>query len=476
LLAVNPQFSPALNNLAWLYSENLGQLEKAYAMASRARELLPYDPSTADTLGWILCKMGQYPRASSLLQESADKMPDQPEIQYHLGMVRYMTGEEQPARAAFQRALQLSKDFPGNEDARRRLAVLSIDEQATGTEGRAALEKRVAEQPDDPVALARLAVLYDRDGNADKAAGAYQAVLKVNPKNVRVLVNLAKLYAVRLQDTQKAIELAKTVYKLAADDPEVTHTLGRLAYQTGDYKWAFSLLQTAVNKQPTNPEVLFDFAEAAYSLGQVADAQAAMQIALQAASPFSRTNNAKRFLDMLALSENPSQALAANAQVGQILNSEPEYVPALMVMAAISEQKSDVSAAKQIYEKVLSRYADFSPAQKRLAILLAGNKEDDQKTYALAMKARQVFPGDPDLAKVLGIVAFRQGDYARSASLLKESASKLNDNAPVFYYLGMSQYRLKQPAESKQSLQRALDLNLPAEMASEARRTLAELK
>jgi hypothetical protein len=46
----------------------------------------------------------------------------------------------------------------------------------------------------------------------------------------------------------------------------------------------------------------------------------------------------------------------------------------------------------------------------------------------------------------------------------------------VFYYLGMSQYRLKQPAESKQSLQRALDLNLPAEMASEARRTLAELK
>jgi Tfp pilus assembly protein PilF len=353
---------------------------------------------------------------------------------------------------------------------------LAIDTSSDGAEARVALEKRVAEHPDDPIALARLAAIYEHDGSIGKAAGAYQAALKANPKNVRILIRFAQLYSGRVQDQQKAIEFARSAYKLAPDDPEVSHTLGRLAYQSGDFKWAHSLLQATAQKQPQNPDALYDFAEAAYSEGHVADAQAAMQNALQAGSPFSRTNEAKRFLDMLALSENPSLALAANAQVGQILNSEPEYVPALMVMAAISEQKSDVSAAKQAYEKVLNRYADFSPAQKRLAILLAGNKEDDQKTYALAMKARQVFPGDPDLAKVLGVVAFRQGDYARSASLLKESASKLTDDAPVLYYLGMSQYRLKQPAESKKSLQRALDLNLPAEMASEARRTLAELK
>jgi hypothetical protein len=46
----------------------------------------------------------------------------------------------------------------------------------------------------------------------------------------------------------------------------------------------------------------------------------------------------------------------------------------------------------------------------------------------------------------------------------------------VFYYLGMDQYRLKQQTESKRSLQRALDLSLPGELASEARRVLAELK
>jgi tetratricopeptide (TPR) repeat protein len=445
-------------------------------MASRARELLPYDPFTADTLGWILYKKSQYPSALSLLQESADKLPAEPEIQFHLGMTHYMMGEEEPARVAFQRALQLNKEFPGRDEASRCLAVLAIDVKTAGAEVRAGLEKRVAEQPDDPIALVRLAAIYERDGAVDKAIGAYQTALKVNSKNVRALINLAQLYAVRLQDTPKAIELAKAAYKLAPDDSGITHTLGRLAYQTGDYKWAQSLLQATASKQPNDPEVLFDFAEASYSVGQVPDAEAAMRSALQAGAPFSRADEAKRFLDMVALSANPSQALTAASRVEQILKSEPGYVPALVVVAAISEQKSNVSVAKQTYEKVLSRYPDFAPAKKRLAILSAEDPGDGQKAYELATKAREAFPDDPELAKALGIVVYRQGDYARSARLLQESANKLNGDAKVFYYLGMAQYRLKQQTESKRSLQRALDLSLPGELANEARRTLAELK
>jgi tetratricopeptide (TPR) repeat protein len=302
--------------------------------------------------------------------------------------------------------------------------------------------------------------------------------LKVNPKNVRALISLAQLYAARLQDTPKAIELAKAAYKLAPDDSGITHTLGRLAYQTGDYKWALSLLQMTARKQPNDPEVLFDFAEASYSVGQVPDAEAAMRSALQAGAPFSRADEAKRFLDMVALSANPSQALAALSRVEEILKSDPGYVPALMVVATANEQSrlGGITAAKQTYEKVLSRFPDFAPAKKRLAILYAADAADNQKAYELAMKAREAFPNDPEVAKALGIIVYRQGDYSRSAQLLKESASKRNGDAQVMYYLGMAQYRLKKPAESKQSLQRALDLNLPGELVAEARRVLAELK
>src|SRR3954451_22899271 len=81
LLSINPRFSIALNNLAYVYSEHLGNLDKAYDLADRARQLLSSDPATADTLGWILHKRGEYTRASGLLAESARRLPDQPEIQ-----------------------------------------------------------------------------------------------------------------------------------------------------------------------------------------------------------------------------------------------------------------------------------------------------------------------------------------------------------------------------------------------------------
>ena len=54
LLKMDPKSSAALNNLAYLYSEYLDQLDRAYELAQQARALLPIDPSTADTLGWVL--------------------------------------------------------------------------------------------------------------------------------------------------------------------------------------------------------------------------------------------------------------------------------------------------------------------------------------------------------------------------------------------------------------------------------------
>ena len=188
LLAINPNFSSALNNLAYLYSERFGRLDKAFAMARRARDLRPYDPATADTLGWIFYQKHQYPQALSLLQDSADKLPSNPEVQFHLGMTHYMLGEEDAARVALQQALQTDREFPGKDEASGCLSLLATDARTSGPEARASLENRLTKQPDDPIALLRLGALYEREGAVDKAVGAYQTVLKGNPNNVRALI------------------------------------------------------------------------------------------------------------------------------------------------------------------------------------------------------------------------------------------------------------------------------------------------
>jgi Tfp pilus assembly protein PilF len=397
------------------------------------------------------------------------------DIQFHLGMTRYMTGEEGPARLALQRALQINKDVPGSDEARRCLAILDVDVTAAGPEVRTNLEKTVAQWPDDPIALERLATVYARGGAVDKAVETYETALRANPKNAAAMLGLVRLYAGR-GDTAKALDTAKNARKLSPDDPAVAYELGRLAFQTGDYLWATSLLEEAALKQPDQADVLFDYAQAAYSVGRVSDAETAMNQAVQAKAAFPRVDEAKRFLDLLVLSANPSAAVAAMSKVEQALKSDPTNVPALMVTAAVAEQKPDVAAAKQTYERILTRYPGFSPAQKRLAILYSSNPADNQKALESATKARQAFPDDTELAKAFGIIEYRQGDYARAASLLQESAGKRASDSELMYYLGMAQLQLNKPAEGKQTLQRALELGLKDELAAEARKNLAKLK
>lgn len=124
LLAVNPRFAPAANNLAFLYAEQGREMERALDLAYRARAEAPEDPHVADTLGWILYKMGKIELALTSLQLSAAKLPDNPEVQYHLGVAYHKQGNGEASRQALQQALKLSSDFPGAEEARRILAEL----------------------------------------------------------------------------------------------------------------------------------------------------------------------------------------------------------------------------------------------------------------------------------------------------------------------------------------------------------------
>jgi tetratricopeptide (TPR) repeat protein len=473
-LAVTPNNVVVLNNLAYLYAQNLGQLDKGYQLARHALDLAPTSSSTADTLGWILYQQGQYSSALSLLRESAAKLDAEPDVQFHLGMTYYMMGDEANAHTALQRALQLNQVFPGQNECNECLTVLAIDPKTAGADTRVMLEKRVASQPKDSVAQLRLAEIYQREGTPDKAITSYEAVLQANPQNIQALVQLAGLYAP--QDPQKAFNLAKTAYKLAPNDPLVTHTLGRLAFLMGDYAWSLDLLQLTARNQPQDPEVLYDLGGAFYSIGRVSDAISSMQTALQNGAAFSHADAARRFLAMTDLADKPAQAVAAQSQVMEILKSTPDYVPALMVTATIAEQKPDMTTAQETYEAVLNHYPDFTPAQRKLILLYAKDAKNDAKAYPLAVKARQAFPGDAEVAKALGCIVFRQGDYSRAASLLSESASKLNKDPELMYYLGLAQYKLKQSAQCKTSLQRALDLNLSGPQAVEAKRILAELK
>jgi tetratricopeptide (TPR) repeat protein len=487
VIGINPKSTLALNNLAYLYSERFNDQEKAYAAAQKARELSPGEPHTADTLGWILYKRGQYSRALILLEESAAGLPNESEIQYHLGLTQYMSGLEEPSRQAFERALELKPDISSAAEIRRRLAVLAIDRTASNPETIAALEKALADSPDDPIALARLAALHEHSGSIDKAILSYQAAIKVNPASSSSWMGLARLYSSR-KDAQKALEAAKTARKLAPDDPAVTRALASLAHQMGDSVWAASLLQEAARRQPDDRELLFETAQVVYSVGQVEEARSLLQEALAPVrasgnslfkspeSPaFSKAEQARQFLEMMDLAAKPDPAAAP--RIEGILKNSPTDAPALMALGAIQEQKSDTVAARRTYETVLTQFAGFTPAKLRLALLSLPLSEVDPKAFEWAQQSRSAYPDDPDAAKALGILTYRKaGDMTHVVSLLKQSTAERESDAESFYYLGMAQLQTKDLAGGRQSLEKGIALGLRPELLSEARKQLEPAK
>ncbi len=480
LLIKNPEFVPALNNLAYLYAEKLNDVDKAYKLARKASDLRA-DPSIADTLGWVLYKKGEYQQAQTLFQDSAGKLPQNSNVQFHLGMASYMMAQADTARAAFQQALKCSANFEGKEEAQRRLSLLGA--QGLATLSSEQLESMLKQQPNDPLARLRLAESYEKEKAFAKAAAEYESALKINPKLLSPLIKLAQLNAGPLHNNEKALEFAKKARELAPDDPKVVgilghvaYVLGHAAYHAGNFTWAYSLLQESARYLADDPTVLHDCGLAAYSLGKVSEARELMERTLKVAPAPEISADAQSFLRMTALDRNPKEAVTLEPEIQKLLKADPNYVPALAVRAAIEEQRGEAKTAIATYTAILKVYPHFAPAQKRLANLYLDDPTALDTAYQFAVEARKALPDDPEPARTLGEISYQRKDYSRALQLLQESARATPLDAKGSYYLGAVQWQLNQKPQATEALQRALAAGLQEPFASEAKRLLAEAK
>ncbi|PYL74460.1 MAG: hypothetical protein DMF27_14420 [Verrucomicrobia bacterium] len=471
VLALNPKFAPALNNLAYIYSEKLNNLNRAGELARKAHELAPAEPSVQDTLGWVLYRQGKYQEAAELLEQSASKSSDKGEIQFHLGMANYMMGRLDEARAALQKAVSVPGDFPGKDEAKSRLALLS----QTGNLSIPDLEKFAKENSSDPVTLMRLGAAYAKAGTADKAAQTYEQALQANPKLLEAALSLAQLNAGPLKNNAKALEYAKKARELAPADAHVTATAGHIAYQAGNFPWAYSLLQESSRGLPDDVGVARDFAWAAYSTGKTNEAQEAMRRVVNGPAASLERGEAVLFLSMAPLDSDDTIPANAENEVTKALAAQPDYVPALMAKAAIRLQKGDTPEASAIYSSILQKWPDFPAVQKRLASIYANQPANASKAYELANKARRSLVDDPDLAKTLGILSFQRKEYVRAVQFLQESESRKPLDGKSLFMLGMAHRQLGHKTEAKKVLDQALAAGIPDDLAKQAKDTMVEL-
>ena len=142
-IALNGNLGPAKNNLAYLLADTPGgDLDRALELAQQAKEQLPDDPNTADTLGWVLLKRGVPSAAIGYLEEAAERFPKEAfEIQ---GIVRNHLAEayeknQDPAKAIA--ASKVSLDSFAKLEAEARKRGLEVQEPDWVRDARARIER-----------------------------------------------------------------------------------------------------------------------------------------------------------------------------------------------------------------------------------------------------------------------------------------------------------------------------------------------
>jgi predicted Zn-dependent protease len=95
---LSPDYSEALNNLAWAMAERGNDLDQALTYAQRAVARQPANNDFADTLGYIYIKRNLNQDAIQVLDPIVRRNPNRGAFRYHLGLAHYQSGNIDEAR------------------------------------------------------------------------------------------------------------------------------------------------------------------------------------------------------------------------------------------------------------------------------------------------------------------------------------------------------------------------------------------
>jgi Flp pilus assembly protein TadD len=175
---------------------------------------------------------------------SAAEEGGMPEAWFNLGVCQERLGKREEARASYRRALELQ---PGFREAAANLALLTEPEEQRAA--LAAWSDLLRRHPDDALARARLAALYERAGQLDEAARLAREALLHDPRSSAALKVLLRVALAR-GNGDLAHLLALRAQRLDPADPEIPTAIGLVLARQGDEAGAAAQWRKALALRP----------------------------------------------------------------------------------------------------------------------------------------------------------------------------------------------------------------------------------
>jgi tetratricopeptide (TPR) repeat protein len=405
-----------------------------------------------------------FDRAMGRVQQQMQKAPNSGSSYLLKGRVLAAKREWPEAEAALKKAIELDPNLAPAYD----LLVGIYLEAGKSDQAVRELEAVLVKSPQNRGALITLASIEEKKGDYPKARDVYEKLLAFDGNDVAALNNLAYIYAERLNQLDKALELARKARTLAPDNPAVADTLGWVLFKRDEYQQAVPVLEEAAGKISDGPEVRFHLAMAHYMMGQADAARSDFKQALSTAQDFPGKKEAEVRLDLLNQTSAGSSALTAE-QLETMLKEHPKDMGALLRVAEVYKSQNSFDRAASAYEEALKLNPKLASAALELAKLHAGPLKNPQKALEFAKKARDLSPADPQAAGILGRIAFDAANFPWAYSLLQEGSRQSESDPKVLHDFAWAAYSLGKIDQARQAMQQSLDASPDAEIAVDAK-------
>ena len=151
---------------------------------------------------------------------------------------------------------------------------------------------------------------------------------------------------------------------------------------------------------------------------------------------------------------------AAEAALNTGLAAVPGNAALMTRLAMLKERQGDFAEAIRLYGEVYDQTPDALAIVNNLAALLADHQADDpaalERAYQIAGRLRNAT--SPFYRDTYGWTRYLKGEYREAGQYLSAAAESVPDNAWIQYHAGMAQAALKNPAQARTHLERALEL------------------
>ncbi|GAB4167225.1 MAG: hypothetical protein Fur0039_04790 [Rhodocyclaceae bacterium] len=523
--------TPALETSLGFSLMSAGRADTAMEQLQRVWRKDPGQARAGYALAIMHMKQGQAKKAVEIAGQMAGREPKNPVVHNLLAVARAAASDLKGARAAYEAALALDKDFL---PARLNLGKLDLAEGRTQA-ARSRFQAIVQQHPKHTRAMFELALAEEAAGNRAGAVEWLEKIRAIDRKDVRAGTRLVDW---RLSEgkVEKALALAKEMDSLTPDDMAVLAALGRANVAAGLPKSARAIFDRMTVLAQYDPAAQVRIAALQLSAGNTAGAAYSLEKALSAKADYLPAQAMLAEVELrqgeIGKAEQRAKSIATGhpaLAIGQRLLGDvglarKQYAEAIgAYRAALAKESSPDTAARLLHAFVLSgnvakgiealegwaranprepmgprllseahlRAGDYKAARATLEkairqqgedagllnnLAYAMNKLGDAGALAVAEKAYRLAPDQPDILDTYGWSLVGQGQLESGLRHLRDARLRNPNNAEIRYHLAAALAKAGRREEARQELAQALKPGVVVmESAAQARKLMQQL-